>query len=549
MNKSLLKPLLLGIALGVLVTLAIIFTLVPSTINGNSSVLNEQEQNTVPLYWVAPMDPNFKRDKPGKSPMGMDLVPVYAQNSNKGEAEVTPGTVTIDAITIQNLGVKTTSVKKIAPVQTLNTFATVQFAQDTILHVHPRVEGWIEELFVQAKGERVEKGKPLYTLYSPDLVNAQEEYLLALQQNNKGLVSAARSRLTSLNVPTSLITSIEKTRKVQRSVMFYAGQSGVVSELHIQQGFYVKPSTTMLVIASTGRVWVLADVPSNDLGKINLGQSARIEFDYLPASVFKAQLEYIYPTLNDNNRTGTARFVLPNPNMAIKPGMFANVLIHTEPTQANITNQILAVPFQAVIRTGKQDRVVLALGQGRFKSVAITLGNRYDDMFEVIEGLHLDDVVVTSAQFLLDSESSISSDFMRMALPSQDQEHTNDKNGENGENDEVISAWTQATVNEVILTKRQVNLSHGPLDVFNMMGMTMNFELADDIDITQFALGMEVHVEIVKSTTGMYQIKTVHFSSDMTQMRESSDCCGMSLNNAPEKMMDHNAAQHEGDHL
>jgi Cu(I)/Ag(I) efflux system membrane fusion protein len=513
MNKNTTITLSIGITLGVLASIAIYVLFLSSTIHGTNTQVDKNEQSDAPLYWVAPMDPNFKRDKPGQSPMGMDLVPVYAQSNDNSATPSSPGTVSIDSVTIQNLGVKTANIQKVVPQQTIRTFGKVQFAQDNIVHVHPRVEGWVETLFVRTEGEFIEKGKPLYSLYSPDLVNAQEEYLIALQQNDKALINAAQRRLTALNAPDTLITTIANTREIQHSITFYAKQSGVVSALNIQEGFYVKPSTTMLAIASLDTVWVLADIFANDLAKVAVGQSANIQLDYLPAQVFEATIQYIYPSLDNTTRTGTARFVLPNPNFAIKPEMFANVLINTRFSGANSSQEILAVPLQAVIRTGEQNRVVLALGEGKYKSVEVTLGSKYDDVFEVVSGLDVGDEVVTSAQFLIDSESSISSDFLRMHPPQQNNETPQ-------QSSEIISDWTHATVNEVMLNERRVNLTHGPLDAFNMMGMTMNFDVSDEIDIEEFEPGMQVHVEVVKNAAGMYEIVTVHFANDMNDMSD-----------------------------
>jgi Cu(I)/Ag(I) efflux system membrane fusion protein len=535
MNNQTRKFLSLGIVFGVLLTVSVyLFFISPFTSERSHESIKQQEKSDVPLYWVAPMDANFKRDKPGKSPMGMDLVPVYANVNSDRTGGSSPGTVTIDPVTIQNLGVKTATIDTVIPKLTINTFGQVTFAQDSISNMHPRVAGWVETLFVRAKGEFIEKGAPVYSLYAPDLVNAQDEFILALNLNNNALIKAARSRLAALNAPDSLIKAIEKTRNTQRTITFYAPKSGVVSQLNIQDGMYVKPSTLMLTIASMDSIWVLADIFANDLGKIAIGQPATMTFESLPGRRFSAELQYIYPSLNNATRTATARFVLPNPDLVIKPEMFANVNIHADlshsmtNTNTDMANNdmvnsdnILAVPVQAVIRTGGQDRVVLALGDGRYKSIAVTIGNQFNDVYAVIDGLVAGDEVVTSAQFLLDSESSISSDFLRMEAPSQLPMQV--PSHVPVQESEITSAWTHATVNDVMVSDRLVNLTHGPLDAFNMMGMTMNFSVAAGIDIQQFQVGDQVHVEIVEGMFGMYQINTVHFTRDMDDMYSDHD--------------------------
>lgn len=508
MNKNTIKNLMLGIVIGVVICISLyaLFIIEPIHTQDAKSSGSAGE----PLYWVAPMDPNFKRDKPGKSPMGMDLVPVYAENIAEDNASDSPGTIKIDPIIVQNLGVKTAPVKKVLLSQTIRSFGKVHYAQDKISHVHPRVEGWIEKLYVRTQGDPIKKGAPLYSLYSPELVNAQEEYLIALAQNNRALIGAARSRLLALNSPKTLVDAIEKTREIQRTVTYYATQSGVVSELNIQEGFYVKPATTMLAITSLDTVWVLADIFASDLNKLSIGDKASIQFDYRPALSVDAQLEYIYPTINTDTRTATVRFVLPNDELTFMPDMYADVEI-----QHLSAEKILTVPERAVIRTGKQNRVVIALGEGKYKSIEVTLGASYHDMFEVLDGLKEGDLVVTSAQFLLDSESSISSDFSRMAVDMAGNmsvgEASHSSMAMDEENQLDVSAWTQATVNEVMLESRMVNLTHGPLDEFNMMGMTMHFSVAPHIDIAQFAIGQSVHVEVIKGSGGMYQLNTVHF--------------------------------------
>jgi len=185
-----------------------------------------------PLYWVAPMDPNFKSDKPGKSPMGMDLVPVFEEG---GSGNDSAGTVRISPTVVNNLGVRTESVIKGRLPNNITTVGYVQYNEDEMAHVHPRVEGWIEALYVKAEGEPIEKGKPLYTLYSPTLVNAQEELLLALNRGNQRLVNAASERLAALNVPASLIRQVRQTREVKRTMTVYAPASGVIENLNVRK--------------------------------------------------------------------------------------------------------------------------------------------------------------------------------------------------------------------------------------------------------------------------------------------------------------------------
>jgi len=291
-----------------------------------------------------------------------------------------------------------------------------------------------------------------------------------------------------------------------RTITYYAPQSGYVSQLNIQEGFYVKPSTTMLAIASLKNLWVLADVMASDASHLAVGQAALINNEYLPQQRISATVDYIYPDIDRNTRTVKARFTLDNADLSLKPGMYVNVAIDAFSNDGHNLDDLVTVPKQAVIRTGDSDRIVLALGDGKYKSVNITLGRTFDDVFEVLNGVHDGDEVVTSAQFLLDSESSISSDFMRFEAPNNDDTAQQEK-------DSDISSWTHATVNKVMVDQGMVNLTHGPLEEFNMMGMTMNFMVSRTIDMADFTIGQEVHVEIIKSDTGMYEVRTVHFGT------------------------------------
>lgn len=458
-----------------------------------------------PLYWVAPMDPNFKRDKPGKSPMGMDLVPVYANDAGQDA----PGTVSIDPVTLQNLAVKTQNVELIQPVASLETVGQVKYAQDAIKHIHPRVEGWIESLVPRTPGDHVRKGEPLYALYSPELVNAQEEFVLALQQTNATLIKAAKQRLQALSVPDSVVQDLEKTRAVSQAIIFNAPQSGFIDELNVQEGFFVKPSMTMMSIAPLDTVWVIAEVFPSDAGKLQTGQIATITTDDQPGHRYEAELSYLYPSLSSETRTVRARFVVTNSQEAghqpLKPNSYARVTIQT----GDQNNSIIAVPSQAVIRTGTMDRVVLVESEGKFKSIAVKLGQSYDDYIEVVDGLTQKDEVVTSAQFLIDSESSINSDLKRLTP-------------ENPEPDDR-SAWARATVNEVLADRNMVNVTHGPLDTFQMMGMTMNFNLADDLEVSDFQVGSEIEIEVIREASGMFQIRSVKSENHAheTEMRHS----------------------------
>jgi Cu(I)/Ag(I) efflux system membrane fusion protein len=356
-----------------------------------------------PLYWVAPMDSNYRRDSAGKSPMGMDLVPVYAIDDDA------PGIVKISPEVINNLGVRTAVASMQNMQADIRTVGYVQYDQDNLVHIHPRVEGWVEKLYVKAAGNPVLKGQPLYDLYSPQLVNAQEELVLALRRDSSRLVQAAEDRLLALQLSKGFVDRLKRDQEVHQTVTFTAPQSGVMDSLNIREGFFVGPKTTLMSIGALDSVWVEAEVFERQAASLEEGLSVTMWLDYLPGKQWTGRIDYVYPSLDDETRTLRVRLRFNNEGGELRPNMFAQVIIH-----ADAGDETLVVPREALIRTGEQDRVVLALGEGRFKSIAVRSGRYSSEYAEILDGLNPGDTVVASAQFLLDSESSRTSDFKRM---------------------------------------------------------------------------------------------------------------------------------------
>ncbi len=356
------------------------------------------------LYWVAPMDPNFQRDEPGKSPMGMDLVPVYAD-----EVDAQPGVVSIDPTMVNNLGVRTSIAERGSLSRRIETVGYIGYDEDTLQHVHTRVDGWIEKLATKASGDPVEKGQLLFELYSPTLVNAQEEYLAALSSKNSVLRDASRDRLIALGVTRGEVRQLENERKARQRVRVFAENDGVVVELGVREGIYVTPSTDIMSVAQLDRVWVLAEVFERQAAWVRPGQQASVELDYLPGRVLTGVVDYVYPELDPVTRTLKVRLRFDNETRMLRPNMFARVVI-----EGDAIDNIVHVPREAVIRGGAGSRVVIALGDGRFRSQSVLVGIESGDRVAIRRGLDAGDEVVTSAQFLLDSESSIETALQRM---------------------------------------------------------------------------------------------------------------------------------------
>ncbi len=380
--------------------------------NDGSATTNGSGEREI-LYWVAPMDANFRRDGPGKSPMGMDLVPVYAD-----EVDSQPGTVKIDPTVVNNLGVRTAQAERGELPRHIDTVGYVQFDEDTLHHVHTRVDGWIEKLATKATGDPVEKGQLLFELYSPTLVNAKQEFLAALRSNNTVLLQASRERLAALGVTESQIAGLEKDRTAGQRVRVYAEADGVIAHLAVREGIYITPANEVMSIAELDKVWVLAEVFEREAAWIRPGQMAMVQLDYLPGKMWRGTVDYVYPELDPKTRTLTVRIRFDNEDEMLRPNMFARVTIHAEDT-----GPVVHVPREAVIRGGNIDRVVVALGEGRYRSRPVTLGIESNDRVAIRSGLEAGEQIVVSGQFLIDSESNIEAALARMNSAGDDMQH------------------------------------------------------------------------------------------------------------------------------
>ena len=457
-----------------------------------------------PLYWVAPMDPNYKRDKPGKSPMGMDLIPVYEEAGDDQEI----GTVTISPDVVNNLGVRTAPVTRGQMDVSVNTVGYVQYDEDRLIHIHPRVEGWIEKLYVKASGDPVEQGAPLYALYSPTLVNAQEELLLALKRNNATLIDAAKERLASLQVPESEINRLKKSGKVSQTITITAPQSGVLDNLMAREGMFVKPGMEIMAIGQLDHIWVIGEVFERQASLVQVGDQVQMHLGYLPGREWQGQVDYVYPSLNTTTRTAQVRVHFHNPDGYLKPGMFAQMRIEAAPM-----DDTLLIPREALIRTGSQSRVVLAKDEGRFKSVAVRVGHITDDQAEIMSGLDEGDRIVTSAQFLIDSESSKTSDFRRMDHGSDDKAETT----------VPTSVWVGARIKSLMTEHRMLTLAHDAIDDWQWPAMTMNFTASKNVDLQGLQPDMTLHVEITREGDNNYVISQIHRPDAATEDMPISD--------------------------
>ncbi|HHJ14504.1 MAG TPA: efflux RND transporter periplasmic adaptor subunit [Gammaproteobacteria bacterium] len=447
------------------------------------------------LYWVAPMDPNYRRDKPGKSPMGMDLVPVYADEA--GEQDI----VKINPVMVQNLGVRTAKVERGPLWRRIDTVGYVAFDERRLSHIHLRTDGWIETLNVKSNGERVNKGDVLFELYSRELVNAQEEYVQALRGSNDYLKRASRERLLALGMSPAQIREVQRKRRAFQRVRILASQNGIVHNLNVREGMYVKPSTEVMTLADLSSVWLLVDVFERQSEWVAVGQPAEVRLGYLPGKTWEGEVEFVYPTINPRTRTLQARLRFDNPDETLKPDMYADVRIYAGPKR-----DVLSIPREALIKSSDAQRVILALGEGRFRAVPVVAGMESGEWVEILDGLREGDEVVTSAQFLIDSEASLKASFQRMGGEDTPKDTDESRTTPTGQNGPVTG---MGTVNELFAGEGRVNITHEPIEALGWPGMTMDFRLGDDASLEGIAAGTRVHFTLIQGEAGDWRIGSI----------------------------------------
>jgi multidrug efflux pump subunit AcrA (membrane-fusion protein) len=371
-------------------------------------------------YYKDPMHPWFTSDKPGKAPdCGMDMVPVY-----EGESDVKG--VKIDPVMVQNIGVRTEIVQRRQLSRNIRTSATVTFDETKVYNVNTKVMGWVEKLYVDYTGRNVRKGDPLLDIYSPDLVNTQQEYLLALHYRDQlkessvdearrgaeELVATARRRLLNWDISPGQIEEIERLGGPKRVMTLYSPADGIVMEKMVFNGQNIMAGMTLYKIADLSDVWVLADVYQFESPWVEVGQDAEVILSYLPGKSFNGKVTYIYPFLSEETKTIKVRVEVRNPpgSIVFKPEMFATVLIRSPQVV-----DAVAIPEQAVIRSGERSIVVVSLGGGYFDPREVKVGVVADGYVQILEGIKEGETVVTSSQFLIDSESNLRAAIGEMA--------------------------------------------------------------------------------------------------------------------------------------
>jgi Cu(I)/Ag(I) efflux system membrane fusion protein len=376
-----------------------------------------------PLLYRHPMNPSVTSPVPIKDQMGMDYVPVYAEGEGGGGP---PGTVSIDPVTVQNIGVRTAKAERRALSRVIHALGRVAYDEERLTRLHPKIEGWIEKMFVSETGAVVTEGTELVAIYSPQLVSSQQEYLLALKgqktlkespypdirEGAGELLRTSRERLELLDVPEHQILMLEQTRKIEKNAHLHSPFDGVVLSIGVREGQYVTPTTELYKIADLSRVWAYVNVYENEIPWVREGDEAEMRLASLPGRVFRGKITYIYPYLERQTRSVQVRLEFDNSDLALKPDMFANVILFP-----NLRTNAVVIPEEAVLQSGMHKRVFVVRAPGKFEPRDVTLGVSAHGEVEVLKGLKAGEEVVTSGQFLIDSESSIREATKKMTEP------------------------------------------------------------------------------------------------------------------------------------
>ncbi|MDQ6963219.1 MAG: efflux RND transporter periplasmic adaptor subunit [Mariprofundaceae bacterium] len=366
------------------------------------------------LFYRNPMNPAVTSPIPAKDNMGMDYIPVYAEGSDNSNSPT--GTVRINATVIQNIGVRTTKAVTKNISRDVHTIGRVTYDEQRVTRLHPKIDGWIEELFVQKTGDKVSKGDMLLAIYSPQLVASGEEYLLALnnwkifkdspfpdiRDGAKRLLQTSLQRLKLLDVPAHQLRDIRQRGRVPKAIHIHSPFDGIVINIGARDGQRITPDTELYMIADLSHVWVIVDLYEDDLPWVKEGDTAVMTVSGILGKKFTGIVSYIYPYLEAKTRTVKMRLEFDNSDLQLKPEMFAKVTV-----QAGRQLHAIVVPSEAIVRTGEQEQVFVQREKGKYEPRKVVVGVDSEGEAQIIEGLKAGEIVVTSSQFLIDSESKL----------------------------------------------------------------------------------------------------------------------------------------------
>jgi Cu(I)/Ag(I) efflux system membrane fusion protein len=366
------------------------------------------------LFWRNPMNPAITSPVFQQDEMGMDYLPVYADEEDGGDEPA--GTVKIDPVTVQNIGVRSAKAEQRMLARQINALGHIDFNEERLARLHPKTTGWIEKLRVDETGVRVSKDTILLELYSPDLVAAQREYLVALKnweavqksgatqmkKSAKNILQSSLERLDLFDVPAHLLKELKETRKIKKRMHIHSPFAGRVMHIGARDGQYISPKDELYLIADLSRIWVNVDVYEDDMPWMKVGDQAEMTVRAAPGRIFKGKVTFIHPILQKKSRTVRVRLEFDNPDLTLKPGMFANVVLH-----ADERAEAVVVPSEAIVRSGSREQLFVVREPGKFEPREVTLGVTAGGFTQILEGVEAGEEVVTSSQFLIDSESKL----------------------------------------------------------------------------------------------------------------------------------------------
>ena len=374
--------------------------------------VQEMQAERKPLYYRNPMNPEITSPVPAKDHMGMAYIPVYAEDDSTDPA----GTVRIDPVTVQNIGVRTAIAESRTLAREIHTIGRVDYDEQRITRLHPKTQGWIENLRIGTTGEAIRRDEILLSIYSPQLVSSQQEYLLALKnldalsaspfedvrRGAADLADTSLERLRLLDVPEHQIKELMDTREVKKLLHIHSPAEGIVINVGAREGQYVTPQTELYMIADLSAIWVFVDIFEEELPWVRVGDEAEMQLAAVPGHTFKGKLTYIYPYAEVKTRSIKARLEFQNVDMKLKPNMFADVTIHASPL-----SDAVVVPSEAIIRSGLKEQVFIVREPGKFEPREVEIGLSSGSFTEIRRGIAPGEQVVVSSQFLIDSESKL----------------------------------------------------------------------------------------------------------------------------------------------
>jgi len=452
------------------------------------------------LYYRNPMGLQDTSPVPKKDPMGMDYIPVF----EGGEPPAKAGTVKISLDKVQLLGVRTEPAAERELRRLIEAVGTIQANERLLYKVTPRFEGWIEKLHVNTTGQAVARGQPLMEVYSPELVTAQDEYLIALraieetrasgpeaQAVMQRLADGVQRRLRNWGISETELETLRTEGKARQLLTFRSPAGGVVLQKPSVQGMRFMPGEALYEIADLSSVWLVAEVFERDLGLVKVGQEAKLRILAYPDKLFAGKVVFISPTLEAETRTGRVRIELANPGGLLKPAMYGSLQF----SAGHPRGKVLAIPDSAVLDSGMRQVALVQRGEGLFESRNVKLGMRADGYVEVLEGVASGELVVVRANFLIDAESNLKAalaTFGEPAQPAASQLHRG-----------------QGTVQAVDAKGGMVEIEHGPIASLKWPAMSMEFKVKDRAQLARLSKGQAVEFEFSEQGAGEFIIERI----------------------------------------